>query len=51
MENKTWKKDQFIEALLDPKTWLMFFFNVFVSIPNGALTSEDSEPLVDASVR
>lgn len=40
MENKTYKKEQVVEALLDPKTWLMFFFNIFVSIPNGGLTSE-----------
>ncbi|KAH7129824.1 putative allantoate permease [Dactylonectria estremocensis] len=39
VENKTFKKDQFIETLLDPKTWLMFFFNIFISIPNGGLTN------------
>lgn len=42
IENKTFKKDQVYEALTDPKTWLMFFFNVFVSIPNGGLTSKSS---------
>lgn len=40
MENKTFKREQMREAFLDPKTWLMFLFNVFVSIPNGGLTSE-----------
>ena len=28
IENKTFKRDQMIEAFLDPKTWLMFFFHV-----------------------
>jgi ACS family allantoate permease-like MFS transporter len=31
VENKTFKKDQMIEALLDPKTWLMFFFHIWIS--------------------
>ena len=34
-----WKKDQCIEALLDPKTWLIFIFTVCTSIPNGGFTS------------
>ncbi|KAF2166005.1 hypothetical protein M409DRAFT_66912 [Zasmidium cellare ATCC 36951] len=42
MENKTFKREQVVEALLDPKTWLMFFFNIFVSIPNGGLTNFQS---------
>lgn len=40
MENKTFKREQMVEALLDVKTWLMFLFNIFVSIPNGGLTSK-----------
>ena len=39
VENKVFKKDQLIEALLDPKTWLMFFFHLMISIPNGGLTN------------
>ena len=39
VENKTFKKDQMIEAFLDPKTWLMFFLHIFISIPNGGLTN------------
>ncbi|KAI4917328.1 hypothetical protein J4E90_003835 [Alternaria incomplexa] len=39
VENKTFKKDQMIEAFLDPKTWLMFFFHIWISIPNGGLTN------------
>ncbi|EHK97716.1 putative Uncharacterized transporter [Glarea lozoyensis 74030] len=39
IENKTFKKDQMIETFLDPKTWLMFFFHIWISIPNGGLTN------------
>ncbi|KAF5246459.1 hypothetical protein FANTH_6831 [Fusarium anthophilum] len=39
VENKTFKKEQMIEAFLDPKTWLMFMFNIVISIPNGGLTN------------
>lgn len=39
-ENKNFKKEQMFEALLDPKTWFMFFFNVVINIPNGGLNSE-----------
>ncbi|KUJ20301.1 putative allantoate permease [Mollisia scopiformis] len=39
IENKTWKWAQFREALLDVKTWLLVLFNLWVSIPNGGLTS------------
>ncbi|KAI0129705.1 MFS general substrate transporter [Xylariales sp. AK1849] len=39
IENKTFKKEQVIEAFLDPKTWLMFLFQIWISIPNGGLTN------------
>jgi ACS family allantoate permease-like MFS transporter len=39
VENKTFKKEQMIETFLDPKTWLMFAFNIWISIPNGGLTN------------
>lgn len=39
IENKTWKRDQMIEAFTDPKTWLMVLFNLWISIPNGGLTN------------
>jgi len=39
VENKVFKKEQMIEAFMDPKTWLMFFFNIFISMPNGGLTN------------
>ncbi|OAL07255.1 MFS transporter [Phaeosphaeriaceae sp. SRC1lsM3a] len=35
--NKKWKWDQAIEALIDSKTWLIFFFNIAINIPNGGL--------------
>jgi ACS family allantoate permease-like MFS transporter len=37
--NKTWKWDQVREALMDPKTWIIFFFNISINIPNGGLTT------------
>ncbi|CEJ87121.1 hypothetical protein VHEMI04310 [[Torrubiella] hemipterigena] len=37
-----WKKDQFFEALKDPKTWLLFFFTICTCIPNGGYTSFNS---------
>lgn len=39
MENRHFKKSQFIEALLDPKTWLLFIFAVTSNSPNGGLTT------------
>ncbi|KAH8812533.1 major facilitator superfamily domain-containing protein [Xylogone sp. PMI_703] len=39
IENKVWKWYQFREALIDPKTWLLFFFNIAINIPNGGLTT------------
>ncbi|PGH33021.1 hypothetical protein GX50_04167 [[Emmonsia] crescens] len=35
--NKHWKWKQAIEAIIDPKTWLIFFFNIAVNVPNGGL--------------
>ncbi|KAI5968845.1 hypothetical protein CANMA_002019 [Candida margitis] len=37
--NPRFKKEQFIEALTDHRTWLFFFFSVFQMIPNGGITS------------
>lgn len=34
-----WKLDQFLEALRDPKTWLLFIFTICTCIPNGGYTS------------
>ena len=42
IENKTFKRKQMIEAFSDPKTWLMFFFNIWIVIPNGGLTNVSS---------
>ncbi|KAJ3468020.1 hypothetical protein MRS44_002085 [Fusarium solani] len=39
IENKTFNKAQVWELVKDPKTWLMFLFHVWVSIPNGGLTN------------
>lgn len=37
--NHTWKWAQVTEALADPKTWLLFFFNIAINVPNGGLTT------------
>ncbi|KAG7796493.1 hypothetical protein KL929_003000 [Ogataea haglerorum] len=37
--NKKFKKYQCIEALLDVKTWLFFFYAVSFNIPNGGISS------------
>lgn len=39
IENKTFKMKQFVEALLDLKTWLLFLFAVASNSPNGGLTT------------
>ena len=41
-KSKEWKKGQFIEALQDPKTWLIFVYTICSCIPNGGLTSFSS---------
>ena len=33
--NKSYKWDQAWEAIMDPKTWIIFFFNIAINIPNG----------------
>lgn len=35
--NHTWKWSQAREAVLDPKTWILFFFNIAINVPNGGL--------------
>lgn len=37
--NPTFKKEQFIEALTDHRTWLFFLFSIAHNIPNGGVTS------------
>ncbi|KAI6010102.1 MFS general substrate transporter [Pisolithus microcarpus] len=41
VENKHFKKEQFIEAIRDPKTWLFAAFSVFDNVPNS-LTNQQS---------
>ncbi|KAG1779774.1 MFS general substrate transporter [Suillus placidus] len=38
-ENKKFKKDQVIEALTDPRTWLVVLSTLLTSIPGGALSN------------
>lgn len=40
--NKEWKWAQVKEAFVDPKTWIIFFFNIAINIPNGGLTTFNS---------
>lgn len=35
----TWKWYQVFEAARDPKTWIIFFFNICCNIPNGGLST------------
>jgi MFS family permease len=35
IHNKSFKKEQFIEALTDMKTWIMFLLNFLINIPNS----------------
>ncbi|KAJ3819734.1 major facilitator superfamily domain-containing protein [Lentinula raphanica] len=35
VENKRWKKDQFIETLRDPKVWVMALFAAIANVPNS----------------
>ncbi|KAL6239477.1 fungal-specific transcription factor domain-containing protein [Aspergillus navahoensis] len=37
--NSQWKWDQAFEAIIDPKTWILFLFNIAINIPNGGLTT------------
>ena len=37
--NKHWKFYQFKEALLDPLTWMLFFYSLVADIPNGGITN------------
>ncbi|KAL4920665.1 major facilitator superfamily domain-containing protein [Aspergillus aurantiobrunneus] len=39
VENKQYKWPQFLEAMMDLKTWLLFLFAVASNSPNGGLTS------------
>lgn len=37
--NQEWKWYQVREAFLDPKTYIIFFFNIGINIPNGGLNT------------
>ncbi|KAL6855502.1 hypothetical protein ACO1O0_006651 [Amphichorda felina] len=36
-KDRSWKWSQALEAVLDIKVWLIFFFNIAINIPNGGL--------------
>ncbi|GFZ46001.1 hypothetical protein JCM24511_03735 [Saitozyma sp. JCM 24511] len=37
--NRSYKKDQFVECLLDPKTWTFFLIGFLGAIPNGGISN------------
>ncbi|KFY49408.1 hypothetical protein V495_00597 [Pseudogymnoascus sp. VKM F-4514 (FW-929)] len=39
LQTSRWMFNQAIEALKDPKTWLLFGYTAFTSIPNGGFTN------------
>lgn len=39
IESKTIKKEQIWEAIIDPKTWLIWFAIMALQVPNGGLTT------------
>ncbi|KAF7368275.1 MFS general substrate transporter [Mycena venus] len=43
VENKQFKKEQLIEAFMDPKTWLFALYAVFTQIPNSL---SNQKPLI-----
>ncbi|KAF3022430.1 hypothetical protein E8E14_007202 [Neopestalotiopsis sp. 37M] len=38
-KTNAWSRDQALEAITDPKSWLLFIYSLASSIPNGGLTS------------
>lgn len=42
IKSNEFKWSQFLEAILDIKTWLLFFTHLAANIPNGAVTSVSS---------
>ena len=43
----TWKLSQAVEALKDPKTWMLFFYTAVTSLPNGGYTNVSSDKISD----
>lgn len=38
-DTRKWNQAQFKEALIDPRTWLLFLLAVFTTLPGGGLTA------------
>jgi hypothetical protein len=47
--NKTWKREQAVEAVADPKTWIIFLFNIAINVPNGGLINTFLQPSKNAT--
>ncbi|KAB8257359.1 major facilitator superfamily domain-containing protein [Aspergillus pseudonomiae] len=41
-QTKKWNRNQFIESLIDPKTWWLVIFSFVICVPNGGTTSFQS---------
>lgn len=38
-DTRKWNQTQFNEALIDPRTWLLFLLAIFTTLPGGGLTA------------
>lgn len=38
-DTRKWNRQQFKEAMVDPRTWLLFLLAVFTTVPGGGLTA------------
>jgi MFS family permease len=47
IENKHFKMKQLWEAMMDPKTWLLFLFALMSNSPNGGLSAVSAFPQVE----
>lgn len=45
-KRRQWKKDQVIEAFIDPSTWFLFCSVVLAGLPNGGISSVSKKKLV-----
>ncbi|KAJ5511990.1 Major facilitator superfamily domain general substrate transporter [Penicillium expansum] len=48
-EETAWKWDQFVECLMDPKTWLIFGLELCTQIPNGGTQNFANLPAINTA--
>lgn len=51
VKNKKFRKDQLVQTIYDPKTWMLFVMAVGAQIPNAALTSVSLSNANDRLIR